>query len=111
MNQKERSFSRYAREAAALLGRRVRLGRLERRWTEQELADRAGISRATLQKIEKGELTVAIGLVFEVASLVGVVLFETDRESLARHTARADEKLALLPATVRKSGKLVDDTF
>jgi len=111
MGRKERTFSRYAREAATLLGRRIRLGRLERRWTEQELADRAGISRATLQKIEKAELTVAIGLVFEVAALVGVVLFEADRESLARHTARADEKLALLPAAVRKSGKPVDDAF
>lgn len=111
MSRRERTFSRYAREAALLLARRIRLGRLERRWTEQELADRAGISRATVQKIEKGELSVVIGLVFEVAALVGVVLFEADRESLHRHIGRADEKLALLPAAARASRKPVDDAF
>jgi len=94
-----------------LLARQIRLGRKQRRWTEQELADRAGISRATLQKIEKGELGVAIGLVFEVAVLVGVPLFDQERSSLTAYIARTDDKLALLPSTVRKPGKPVDDDF
>ncbi|MDJ0861030.1 MAG: helix-turn-helix transcriptional regulator, partial [Gammaproteobacteria bacterium] len=54
---KERTYSRYTREAASLLAKQVQLGRKRRKWTEHELADRAGISRATLQKIEKGDLT------------------------------------------------------
>lgn len=108
---KERTYSRYTREAAALLARQVRLGRRQRKWTESELAQRAGISRATLQKIEKGDLGVAIGLVFEVAALVGVPLFEEERTSLATHIARADDKLALLPRSVRKPGQPVDDEF
>ena len=108
---KDRTYSRYTREAAALLAREVRLGRKQRKWTERELADRAGISRATLQKIEKGDLSVAIGLVFEVAALVGVTLFDEERASLAAHIARTDDKLALLPRTVRKFRKMVDDDF
>ena len=79
---------------ATLLARQIRLGRKQRRWTELELAERAGISRATLQKIEKGELGVAIGLVFEVAVLVGVPLFEQESHSLMGHIARTDDKLA-----------------
>jgi transcriptional regulator with XRE-family HTH domain len=59
---KDRAYSRYTREAAALLAKQVQLGRKRRKWTEREFADRAGISRATLQKIEKGDLSVAIGI-------------------------------------------------
>lgn len=108
---KDRTYSRYTREAAALLAKQVQLGRKQRKWTEHELAERAGISRATLQKIEKGDLSVAIGLVFEVAVLVGVPLFDEERTSLATHITRTDDKLALLPSTVRKRRKTVDDEF
>ena len=108
---KDRTYSRYTREAAALLGKQVQLGRKQRKWTEHELTDRAGISRATLQKIEKGDLNVAIGLVFEVAALVGVALFDEERMALASHLARTDDKLALLPRAVRKRRKTVDDEF
>ena len=93
------------------LGQRVRALRTQRGWTMRELAERAGISRATLQKIEKGDLSVAIGLVFEVAALVGVTLFDEERTSLAAHIARIEDKLALLPGAVRKLRKTVDDDF
>lgn len=108
---KERAYSRYTRDAATLLAKQIQLGRKQRKWTERELADRAGISRATLQKIEKGDLGVAIGLVFEVAALVGVALFEAERGSLATHIARTNDRLALLPSAVRKPRKSVDDAF
>ncbi|MBS0002342.1 MAG: helix-turn-helix transcriptional regulator [Thioalkalivibrio sp.] len=108
---KQRTYSRYTREAATLLAKQIQLGRKQRKWTEHDLADRAGISRATLQKIEKGDLSVAVGLVFEVAAVVGVALFDEDRGSLASHIARTDDKLALLPSAVRKRRKPVDDEF
>jgi transcriptional regulator with XRE-family HTH domain len=108
---KERTYSRYTREAATLLAKQIQLGRKQRKWTEHDLADRAGISRATLQKIEKGDLSVALGLVLEVAALVGVSLFDEERGALASHIARTDDKLALLPSAVRKRRKPVDDEF
>jgi DNA-binding XRE family transcriptional regulator len=78
--------------------------------TENELAGRAGISRATLQKIERGDLKCEIGLVFEVATLVGVKLFEAeDSSAVALHLGRINDKLALLPQSVRTSVKVDDD--
>jgi DNA-binding XRE family transcriptional regulator len=79
--------------------------------TAQELADRAGISRTTLYRIEKGEAGAEIGIVFEVASLVGVGLFQYDERTLAMHNARLGEKLTLLPKSVRRSVREVDDDF
>ena len=109
---KDRTYSSYTREAAVLLGRQIRLGRKQRKWTEHELAERAGISRATLQKIEKGDLSVAIGLVFEVAALVGVCLFDAQHSTLTGYIARTEDQLALLLSTVRKPRRhAVDDDF
>ena len=108
---KDRTYSRYTREAVVLLGKQVRLGRKQHKWTEHELAERAGIARATLQKIEKGDVSVAIGLVFEVAALVGVRLFDQEASTLVSHIARTDDKLAVLPRSVRKPEKAVDDDF
>ena len=108
---KKRTFSRYSTEASLLLGHQIKLGRKQRKWTEQELAERTGISRATLQKIEQGNMNCAIGLVFEAAVLVGVTLFETDNTSLIMQHERTNDKLALLPKAVRKSKKVIDDNF
>ncbi len=46
--------------------------------TDRDLADRADIDKKTLSKVERGDPTVAIGTVFEVAGLVGVSLFAPD---------------------------------
>jgi DNA-binding XRE family transcriptional regulator len=108
---KPRTYSKYALEAAALLGKQLKLARKQRRWTESDLAERAGISRATVQKIEKGDMSCKLGLAFEVAALVGVELFSVDLDSLSRDSERLDDKLALLPKKVRKPVRTVDDEF
>ena len=109
--KRKRSYSRVTRQALSLLGKLIRIGRTERAMTAQDLADRAGISRTTLYNIEKGEPGPEIGIVFEVATLVGVRLFEYDERTLAMHNARLDEKLTLLPKSVRPSSQEVDDDF
>jgi ribosome-binding protein aMBF1 (putative translation factor) len=106
-----RTYSRYSREASALLGRLIRAARIERKHTAQELADRAGISRGLLQRIEKGDLKCEIGAVFEVAAIVGIKLFDADEASLKKHTAQVEDKLTLLPKSVRKKSKVVRDDF
>lgn len=71
--------------------------------TEEDLAGRAGISRRTLQKIERGDLKCEIGLVFEVANLVGVNLFgDEGNANISRNISRVEDKLALLPKRVRR---------
>ena len=104
-----RNYSPYTSETADLLGKLIKLGRKNRKWTEQELADRLGISRSTLKKIEKGDLKCEVGLVFEAAAMTGVTLFEADRSRLAMDIDLIASKLALLPKSVRAKGKAKDD--
>ncbi|AMO54548.1 XRE family transcriptional regulator [Endozoicomonas montiporae] len=106
-----RHYSAYSRNAARLLGMQIRLCRKEKRWTETELASRAGISRATLQKIEKGDMSCKLGLVFEVAYLAGLELFRNDGESLDSKQERVNDKLLLLPKSIRERRQEVDDDF
>ncbi len=108
---KQRTYSKHTLEAATLLGEQIRLGRKLRKWTEQNLADRAGISRATLQKIEKGTTTCAIGLFFETAMLVGVNLFNKDNFPLTNNIEQARAKVALLPQRIQTATRKVDDDF
>jgi len=109
--KRKRSYSKVTRQALSILGKLIRLGRTERGMTAQDLADRAGISRTTLYNIEKGAPGPEVGTVFEVAALVGVRLFGDDDRNLAMHHARLDEKLTLLPQSVRPAKREVDDDF
>ena len=108
---KKRAYSKYAQEAVILLGEQIKLRRKEHKWTETDLADRAGISRATLQKMEGGSMNCAIGLVFEVATLVGINLFEQDKVALTRQIEHTKDKVALLPSRIRVKARSVDDDF
>ena len=108
---KSRTYSRYSIDAAILLGKQIRLGRKQHQWSEAELAERAGISRSTVKKIEKGDMTCAVGLMFETAALVGVTLFSSDRVSFSRQSHHADDKIALLPKAIHKAKIEVDDDF
>ena len=108
---RERTYSKYTSEALKLLGKQIRLGRKQRKWTESELASRAGISRATVQKIEKGDPGCVIGLMFEAATLVGVNLFESDLNSITMDIDRVKDKIALLPKSVRTVKREVFDEF
>ena len=50
------------REILAQMGEQIRLARLRRKLSLELVAERAGISRATLWKVEKGDPSVAIGI-------------------------------------------------
>ena len=79
--------------------------------SEHDLAARVGIARSTLQRIEKGDASVEIGFVLEAAALAGVDLFVPDATTLAPQISRIDDKLALMPGSIRKSRRQVDDDF
>ena len=49
------------REILEQMGEQIKLARLRRKLSAQLIAERAGISRQTLNAIEKGSSTVAIG--------------------------------------------------
>lgn len=104
-------YGRYTSEAVTLLGKLIALGRKRHRMTAQILAERVGISRGTLQRLERGDPKVEIGVAFEAASVVGVMLFDTDLKGLTAISERADDRLALLPKYVREPPDQVDDDF
>jgi transcriptional regulator with XRE-family HTH domain len=106
-----RTYSRYSLEAMRLLGNLIRIARKERRMTAQELADRAGISRGLVQRIENGDPRCELGATFEVASLVGLKLFDPEATTLTAHIRQTEDKLALLPKSVRKKVQVADDDF
>lgn len=106
-----RTYSRYSRDASALLGGLIRTARIERKLTAQDVAERAGISRGLLQRIEKGDLKCEIGAVFEVATIVGVRLFDADEGMIKSNLRWTEDKLMLLPKSVRKKTRDVQDEF
>jgi transcriptional regulator with XRE-family HTH domain len=111
MTKAARPYSRYGREATILLGQLIRLARIGRKLTHDELAERAGVSRGLIHRVEKGDPGCAIGAVFEVAAIVGVRLFDADQPALASGISANTATLALLPQTIRTSAKPVKDDF
>lgn len=79
------------------LGRRIARLRAERRWTQQQLADRLGVSRVAVSHLESsltdpGERTVAI--------LAG--LFRMEPHELVEGTAYPQAKIERLPLVVAR---------
>ena len=54
------------------MGEQIRLARLRRKYSVKLIAERAGISRATLWKVEKGDAGVAIGIYAKVLAAIGL---------------------------------------
>ena len=104
-----RRYSRATHEALQLLGKLIRAERIERRWSARELAERVGVSRDLIQRIEGGDPRAGIGTAFEAASLVGVALFEAEPGRLGRKIAEQDDKLRLLPKSAHKKRAVADD--
>ncbi len=108
---RKKAYSPYCKEAVLLLGKRIKLGRIQKSWSEKELAERANVSRETIQRAEKGAPSCAIGTMFELAYLVGIKLFDSDLPSMQTQRAQADAHLALLPSRIRQGSKVKDDDF
>ncbi|NPE60643.1 helix-turn-helix domain-containing protein [Dickeya dadantii] len=106
-----RTYSRYSRDAARLLGLMIRNMRIERQLTVEELAERAGVSRGLVYRAEEGDMGCAIGAVFELATLVGVPLFTMEQSAMTLHIANAEKTLSLLPRAVHRPKKVVKDDF
>lgn len=53
-------------------GENIKLARLRRKLSAEQVAERAGISRGTLISIEKGSSTVSIGAYLQVLYILGL---------------------------------------
>lgn len=89
--------------ARRVLGAQVKRARLERTWTQAELAARIGVDARTLSAVENGSPNVAIGTAFNAAFTVGVNLFGLEGDELALARRRGHETLALLPKQARSA--------
>ncbi|HWE66946.1 MAG TPA: helix-turn-helix transcriptional regulator [Acidimicrobiales bacterium] len=98
-------------DAARVLGLQIAAARRRRRMTLKDLAERARIDEKTLRKVEQGDPTVATGTMFEVAGLVGVSLFAPDPSDLPSIVRREEDRLALLPSRIVKSGRVAANDF
>jgi transcriptional regulator with XRE-family HTH domain len=106
-----RPYSRYSHDAVVMLGQLIRRARLERKMTTTELAERTGLSRGLVQRIEKGDPGCGIGAMFEAAAVVGVRLFDADQATLTSAIGTNAAMLTLLPKAVRVSKVEVKDDF
>jgi transcriptional regulator with XRE-family HTH domain len=106
-----RAYSRQNHEALEVLAQMIRAGRMDRKMTAQEMANRAGISRPLLRRIESADPSCAIGSVFEVAVIAGVPLLGGEPDWLETQHSALREKLSLLPQRVRKPKRVIRDDF
>ena len=84
-----------------LLGQLVRKARIDRQMSMLNVAERAGVSRGLLRRIEAGDPGCTIGAVFEVAAIVGVRLFDAERAAISQAIESNREAMTLLPKSIR----------
>ena len=61
-----------AQKTISILGENIKLARLRRKFSMQQVAERANISRPTLLSIEKGSPNVSIGAYVKVLYVLGL---------------------------------------
>ncbi len=54
------------------LGKRLKLARLRRKLSSEQVSERAGITRSTLINVEKGSPTTSIGIYLQVMVVLGL---------------------------------------
>lgn len=97
-------------EALSQLGLLVSQARLARGDTLQQAADRIGVHRSTVAKVERGDVAVGVGVVFSVLNCYGMAerLFELSRPdaettllAMRRLPKRAVRKVAAKDRTAK----------
>ena len=83
------------------LGRRIRRGRLLRRLPMDLLAERAGTTRATLHRVERGDPSVRIGIYLMALQGLGLIKGFGEIEDALGETLAED----LLPRRARRRVK------
>jgi transcriptional regulator with XRE-family HTH domain len=104
----------------AQFGERMRLARLRRRRTAEDVATQAGITRVTLHRLERGEPAITVGTLARVMGALGLaedirLLARDDKaghaaqdERLPRRRLPARIKLALYPQLKRAAWHIAD---
>jgi transcriptional regulator with XRE-family HTH domain len=106
MDRVRPSLSARTRQELRLLGDELKAARLERRMTQEALAERLGVSRYTVMALERGAAGVALGIAVEAMGILGLSSGSTEtRADATRRLLRA------LPARGRSRTAQVRDDF
>lgn len=106
-----RIYSKHTKNTVHLLSTAIAIARKEQGLSESSVAEKINVSRGTIQRLEKGDLNVGIGLYFEAAWAVGVKILASDEESLKQQLTHNKDILRLLPKAAQPSRKVIDDNF
>ena len=105
------SLSKITRVALKTLGEMIKIARTERGLSQSKLAERLNISRFTVMALEKGNATVAIGIVLEAAYILGIPLLAEDELTLMKLKHSVVAFASILPKRVRLKKELIDNNF
>jgi len=75
------------------VGENIKLARLRRKLTMDQVSERAGISRPTLSSLEKGNPAVSLGIILQVLLVLGLekdILLLAEDDTLGRKIQDAD---------------------
>lgn len=84
------------------VGEDIRYARIRRNFTMEELSKRAGISRPTLDKVEKGAPSVAIGIYARVLFILGITGTISQLADFSSDSISRDIEISKLPQRVKK---------
>lgn len=102
---KQQIYTPAVRSTLKTLGRNIHIARRKRRQSQQDFADRMGVSLGTLKRLEKGEPGISIGTL----SMAFLALGELERLSDVLDVAADDAGLLMdqdtLPKRIRKPKK------
>ena len=93
------------RRVLEILGAQVRAARVESKLTIAELALRAGVDPRVVSAVERGQGSVTVGNVIEIALMAGVDLFGAGHPDVLESFAEAHRQIAvLMPGRVMRPG-------
>ncbi|MES9905003.1 MAG: helix-turn-helix transcriptional regulator [Sedimenticola sp.] len=106
-----RTYSNRTLQAIKIFASQIRIARKKHHWSVAELAERVGTTRPTIQQIEQGNPATGLGLYFEAANILGILLFEANEHQMTVIQKNLDMSLSLLPKRIDKDRSEVFDDF
>jgi len=103
--------SRATKSTLSYLGNLIKLARKERGITQEELAERIGIGRMKVNRIEAGNSKCTIGSVFEVCFVLGIPLMGCEKEHINSLSRMLSYMNKLLPENIPNKNIDFNDDF
>jgi transcriptional regulator with XRE-family HTH domain len=94
-----------------IIGERIKQRRLSLGWSQERLADKAGLHSKGLSRIETGNANSSIGTLDRIASALGIQLGDLFDHSQRKETALATELHKLVDDASEKTRRLVLHLF